>query len=284
MIHLKRKRNSNECFGAYGHGFTWEEMKWLVDWCFVRGINLLYPHAFYYSVRGPRRDERPPDVGPNSAWWDDYRPFADYCRRMCWLNAEGRHVCDVAILGESSRLPWSAAKVCFQHQRDFNYLQARHLWQDAHVTADGIRIAGMHYRALIVEVGTHIPAQARPALETLCRAGRVVAWRGAESPLDGAVVARTPQDLVAAIDALCPVDLSIAPHSKDVRYRHVDVDGEHLHILCNEGMADVSMDVHVAAQGARLWVDPWRGEEEPIDGTPRVTLAPYTTMILRVAP
>jgi hypothetical protein len=282
MIHLGRRRNSNECFGAYGHGFTWEEMKWLVDWCFVRGVNLLYPHAFYYSVRGPRRDERPPDVGPNSAWWDDYRPFADYCRRMCWLNTEGRHICHVAILGESSRLPWAAAKVCFQHQRDFNYLEARHLWQDAQVAGDGIRIAGMHYRALIVEGGTRIPAQARPALETLSRAGRVIAWGDAENSLEGAVVASTPQDLIAAIDALCPVDLSIAPHAEDVRYRHVAVDEEHLYILCNEGMAGVSVDVHVAAQGVPSWVDPWRAEEKPVHGTPRVTLAPYTTMILRI--
>ncbi|MFN2242009.1 MAG: glycosyl hydrolase, partial [Anaerolineae bacterium] len=284
MIHLGRRRNSNECFGAYGHGFTWEEMKWLVDWCFVRGVNLLYPHAFFYSVRGPRRDERPPDVGPNSAWWDTYRPFADYCRRMCWLNTEGHHVCDLAILGESSRLPWAAAKVCYQHQRDFNYLEARHLWEDATVSQDGIRIAGMHYRALIVEGGTRIPAQARPALEMLCRAGRVIAWGNREDWLEGAAVANTPQDLVAAIDALCPVDLSIAPHAEDVRYRHVVVDEEHLYILCNEGMAPVSVDVHVAAQGIASWVDPWRDEAKPVDGTPSVTLAPYTTMILCVTP
>jgi hypothetical protein len=284
MIHLGRRRNSNECFGAYGHGFTWEEMKWLVDWCFVRGVNLLYPHAFFYSVRGPRRDERPPDVGPNSAWWDEYRPFADYCRRMSWLNTEGHHACDLAILGESSRLPWAAAKVCYQHQRDFNYLEARHLWEDANVSQDGIRIAGMHYRALIVEGGTRIPEQAHPALEMLCRAGRVIAWGNVEMPLEGAVVASTPQELVAAIDVLCPVDLSIAPHAEDVRYRHVVVDEEHLYILCNEGMAPVSVDVHVAAQGIASWVDPWRDEAKPVDGTPAVTLAPYTTMILRVTP
>ena len=100
----------------------------------------------------------------------------------------------------------------------------------------------------------------------------------------GAVLARTPQELVAAIDALCPVDLSIAPHSEDVRYRHVVVDGDHLYILCNEGMNAVSMEVQVAAQGAVSWVDPWRYVEQRISGMPRISLAPYTTMILRVAP
>ncbi|HSL86720.1 MAG TPA: hypothetical protein VK861_07275, partial [Bacteroidales bacterium] len=66
MIHLGRRRNSNELYGAYGHNLTYEETDWLAAWCFVRGHNLLIPHAFYYSIRGPRIDERPPDVGPNA--------------------------------------------------------------------------------------------------------------------------------------------------------------------------------------------------------------------------
>lgn len=66
-MHHDRRRNSMECFGAYGRELTWDEMVWLANWCFVRGTNMIIPHAFYYSVRGPRADERPPDVGPNSA-------------------------------------------------------------------------------------------------------------------------------------------------------------------------------------------------------------------------
>ena len=91
-IHGGRRRNSNECCGAYGHELTWDEMVWLANWCLVRGVNLLYPHAFYYSVRGARRDERPPDVGPHAAWWARYPEYADACRRLCWLNTDCVHV------------------------------------------------------------------------------------------------------------------------------------------------------------------------------------------------
>lgn len=283
MIHLGRTRNSNECFGAYGHGFTWEEMKWLVDWCFVRGVNLLYPHAFFYSVRGPRKDERPPDVGPNSPWWDNYKPFADYCRRLSWLNTEGQHVCQLAILGESSRLPWSSAKVCFQHQRDFNYLEARHLWEDAQVDAQGIKIAGMHYKALIVESDTNIPREALPALHALANAGRIIVWSKDNAPTEIAeaqIIHEVP-DLVAAIDALCPVDLAIAPHSDDIRYRHVTVKGTHFYIICNEGMSPVTTSVQVAVQGKRSWLDAWTGAEAECSD-PTLTLEPYTTTILKV--
>ena len=90
MIHTGRRRNANELCGAFGHGLTWEEMNWLADWCFVRGTNMLFPHAFYYSVRGIRWDERPPDVGPNNAWWGRYKSYADRCRRLCWLNTDSQ--------------------------------------------------------------------------------------------------------------------------------------------------------------------------------------------------
>ncbi|HEO71107.1 MAG TPA: hypothetical protein ENN80_07580, partial [Candidatus Hydrogenedentes bacterium] len=108
--HYGRKRNANECFGAYGWEFTYDEMKYIVNWLFVRGVNMLYPHAFYYSLEGPRRDERPPDVGPGNVWWDDYETFADYCRRMSWLLAQGTHICHFAVLGSTTKLPWRAAR------------------------------------------------------------------------------------------------------------------------------------------------------------------------------
>lgn len=125
--HTGRRRNSNELCGAYGHELTFEEFKWLVDWCAVRGTNLFFPHAFYYSTRGPRRDERPPDVGPNSPWWDGFERFARYCARLCWLNTDSEHVCDVAILEKDGRFPPEPAKALFQRQIDFDYLALRDL-------------------------------------------------------------------------------------------------------------------------------------------------------------
>lgn len=122
MEHRGLRRNSNECAGAYGHELTFRELKWLIDWCVVRGTNLFFPHAFYYSIRGPRYDERPPDVGPNAAWWSDFEAFATYCARLCWLNTDSEHVCSVAILDQEGRTPWRLAKRLYESQVDFRYL------------------------------------------------------------------------------------------------------------------------------------------------------------------
>ena len=237
MIHLGRRRNANEYCGAYGHDFTFEEMKWLTRWLIVRGCNLLYPHAFYYSVRGPRIDERPPDVGPNSAWWGQYRPFADSVRRLCWLNTDNRGVCETAILGLNDYLPWEAAKVCFENQRDFNYLEARHLWEDAKVDESGIRIAGMHYKALIIEM--EAPEKAKAALDVLEKAGRVIRW----SKEKGETA------LLSSIDRLVQADVKVSPASRDLRVRHVVKDGRDYYIVFNEGEGEVEVRLDVSAGG-----------------------------------
>ncbi len=290
MVHLGRRRNSNECFGAYGPQFTWEEMKWLVDWCFVRGVNLLYPHAFFYSMRGPRKDERPPDVGPNSPWWDEYQPFADYCRRLSWLNTDSHHVCHHAILCDSVDLPWSAAKVCFQHQRDFNYLEVRHLWEDAEVTPEGITLAGMMYQTLIIDNETMpmtIPERAKPALQTLSQAGKVIIWGQihpgqADLAHWGAVAVHTPDALRGALDTHAPPDLNTATHVPNLRYRHVIKDNVHYYLLNNEGTTPLRTTLTVAAQGEKTWLDPFTMAENRAVRPLNLTLPPYTTHILRV--
>src|SRR5262249_38660997 len=153
------------------------------DWLMVRGVNLLIPHAFYYSVKGPRRDERPPQVGGvGCTWWDQFKPFADHARRLCWINTDSRHVCDIAILCDPDRCPSSVANVCFEHPYDFNYLDTVTFMEHATVDSDGIHIADMHYPAVIIDGLDRIDdAIANKLLEPLDRAGHLTRF---SSPAD----------------------------------------------------------------------------------------------------
>lgn len=270
MIHLGRRRNSNEYCGAYGHDFTFEEMKWLTNWLIVRGCNMLYPHAFYYSIRGPRIDERPPDVGPNSPWWNSYKPYADSCSRLCWLNTDSKHVCSLAILGRNDHLPWRAAKVCFQNQRDFNYIEARHLWEDARVTPDGIYIADMHYRALIVEDDP--PSKAEPTLKILENAGRLIRWREEMSD----------PDLIGRIDALVPLDARISPKAPDLRVRHIVKNDSDCYLLFNEGQDDMDVRLDVPAKGRWFLLDAQTGKRHTVDKENSLHLTRHEMKVLVV--
>jgi hypothetical protein len=276
--HLGRRFNSNECFGAYGHDFSEREMEGLANWCFVRGVNRLYPHAFYYSVRGPRREERPPDVGPHSRWWDRYRRFADACRFLSWLLTDAEHVCQVAILGLSNRLPWVAAKGLFQRQIDFNYLEARHLWEDAVVDADGISLRGFRYRVLIIDALTAIPARVWPLLAPLIAAGRVIAF-GLDVP--GAVRCDEGESLSAAVRELIDADLTLVTPEPDLRVRHMRKDEQHVWLLANEGYRTLELHPCLPLPGPYRLLDPWTMTEQEWDGTAPVVLSPASSLVIQ---
>ena len=275
MIHTGRRRNANECCGAYGHELTYEEMAWLANWCLVRGVNWLFPHAFYYSVRDGRGNERPPDVGPNNTWWDRYRGYADSCRRLCWLNTDGTHVCRVAILGKPFCAPWAAAKVCFENQIDFNYLEERHLWEDATVDADGVHLAGMHYGVVLSEQDPD--PRAKDALAPLEEAGGVIGY----DPAGG------DSDLVNMIDNRAARDVRVTPATPGLRVRHVVKDRWHWLMLFNE--VKTSADpcqfslawsvLDDSGQNAIMF-NPVTGASEPLPPNARVTLAGHEIVVL----
>ena len=222
--------------------------------------------------------ERPPDVGPNSPWWEQYKPFADASRRLCWLNTDSKHVCALAVLGLDDYLPWQAAKICFENQRDFNYLEARHLWEDAHVGPDGIRIAGMHYKALIVEFDQ--PSKAKGALQVLERAGRLIRWGKDDSETL----------LLQKINSLISVDVSVMPAIPDLRVRHVVKDIVHYYILFNEGQEHITFRLITSAEGQRFLLDPQTGRQNAVDsyavsltGDALLQMRPHELKILKVA-
>ena len=125
--HLGRRRNANECFGVCFRNqipwyFTASDMKWYIDWLGVRGVNLFVPHAFYYSVEGRRKDERPPDVGPNNIWWKHYRRFSDYMKRLSYVMTDSIEYARVAVLCDNNRVPYQELAALYENQIGFHYL------------------------------------------------------------------------------------------------------------------------------------------------------------------
>jgi len=90
-------RTMSETYGVFGWKMTMEEMKWTADWQYVRGVNLMVPHAFYYSIEGDRRNECPPSEFFQNTWWKYFEKYSDYMRRLSFLLSQGRHVADIAV-------------------------------------------------------------------------------------------------------------------------------------------------------------------------------------------
>jgi hypothetical protein len=286
MLHLGLRRNSNELYGAYGHNLTFGEMEWLANWCFVRGQNLLFPHAFYYSIRGPRFDERPPDVGPHSAWWNNYKPYADACSRLSWLNTDSHQICELAILGEATYLPDKSAKTCFRHQRDFNYLEIRHLWENVEIDSKGVHIAGMNYSVIILDSLSYIPLKAKPLLKKLARNGRLIINYDSEFAImfPEAITYKTSDDLISAIDKIIPRDLFLTSPSEGIRYRHIVKGRDHFYIIFNEDEGDVTTKLRIPVIGNRQFINPVTAEAVIVSEDENIHFKTHELKILRVIP
>lgn len=270
--HMGRRRNSNECFGCCGPdgihwGFTVDNMKWYMDWLFVRGVNLLYPHAFYYSIRGTRYEERPPDVGPNNLWWPYYKHISTYIKRMCWLLTDIINVTSIAVLCEEDHLPWAIVKPLFENQIEFNYLQEDLFIQESTKVKDGcILINQQSYRVLVIEDSSLITGSNREKVQDFIdQGGHVILHNPSSSykELTGVVDIKNTYDIIKTLDTLVGRDVSFSSRCKDLRLTHVVKEGLHFYLLVNEGEELVSANMTIDATGAAEQWDPWEGTTAP---------------------
>ncbi|MBT6004818.1 MAG: hypothetical protein HOG79_03790 [Prolixibacteraceae bacterium] len=285
MVHLNRRRNSNELYGAYGHELTHDEMVWLANWCFVRGHNLLYPHAFYYSVRGARFNERPPDVGPNAKWWGNYKEFADACRRLSWLNTDSKQVCEIAVIGDANWLPDRSPKVLFQNQLDFNYLEMAHLGVDAIADKNGVHIAGMEYKAVILDGGIdNMTEDAVIQLKKISENGRLIIYE--DSPLaskfPNAVITKSSKQLVDAVEKLIKPDIKLTPSTEDIRYRHVVKEGTHYYMFFNENETVLNTKIDLSVIGGKYWLNQTNAKVTKANLGEMIVFQPHEMKVLMV--
>ncbi|UCF37467.1 MAG: hypothetical protein JSU96_00925 [Acidobacteriota bacterium] len=169
-VNLGRSTVINECFGAFGWRLTMQEMKWLSDWLFVRGANLLMPHAFYYSVEGERLFERPPDLAWNNLWWPQYSQFSQYTNRLSWLIRESTPVTGVAILAIDGKAEWRSAKALFESQIDFQYLP-EDLVDTAEIKGGRLMIGQAKYHTVILDNVDFVRPRTRARLLRLLDGG-----------------------------------------------------------------------------------------------------------------
>ena len=257
--HRGRRRNANECFGCCGPqisqwAMTPGDMKWYMDYLFVRGVNLLYPHAFYYSVRDGRGDERPPDVGPHNTWWPDYPTIAAYMRRLSWLMTDSVNQARVAVLCEGDRMAVEAVAPLYERQIEFNYLEAD-LLDNCRAEDGALCIAGQRY--------THVLPLDVPL--TAAQSAQIEAFTGGE----------LPRDLITADDA------------PNLRVSHVVKAGVHFYLLTNEGGEAISTAVTVPVQGRAQWWNAWDGtmaDAPTADGAYPLHLGTRESTILCIDP
>ncbi|MCC5876476.1 MAG: hypothetical protein JJU11_09695 [Candidatus Sumerlaeia bacterium] len=93
-----RSRIISEMFGCAGWNSTMADLRWIVDWHFASGVNLVCQHLAGYSIRGARKRDYPPGMNHQSNWWPYYRHFNDACGRLSTVLSHGRDEADVLVI------------------------------------------------------------------------------------------------------------------------------------------------------------------------------------------
>jgi len=86
-----------ESFGVYGFGLTYHQMKWLTDYQFVRGINVMCPMSRSMCSDGGRVYRTMDDMGPGNPLWEHYQPYAEYVGRLSLMCRAGEPVATIAV-------------------------------------------------------------------------------------------------------------------------------------------------------------------------------------------
>ncbi|MEM7034352.1 MAG: glycosyl hydrolase, partial [Chloroflexota bacterium] len=245
-------RNTTEPLGAYGWQLTLDEAKWLLDWHLVRGNNMYFLHACFYSLRERRAYESEPDIGIHNVWWPYFDLITLYLRRLSWLLSGGQQIAVVAILTDPHHAGWRAAKVLYQNQVDFIYINPHHLPEMKQ--AQGTLSHGKHnFQAIVYDTCSSLTDEQQSVLQTWQEAGGLVIENWQES------------DLIGALTAVITRDLDW-PNQPDLRYYHYQKEGVDFYLMVNEGETRIEGDLSLATKGAlELW-DPLSGSTRPWAG------------------
>lgn len=92
-----RSRISCEAFGASGWDTDFESMVKISNWLFQQGINLIWMHGFYYSIRDERSKDFPPSYFYQWKYWDHMPMYAKMAARMSEMLSNGRSETEILV-------------------------------------------------------------------------------------------------------------------------------------------------------------------------------------------
>jgi len=95
---LGRRGVLTEIFGVSHHTNTFEDFKWIGDYNLVLGATFFVPHLTWYSMRGKRKRDYPPNWNYQQTYWEHLRPLNDYFTRCAAVLTAGKPEVEVVFL------------------------------------------------------------------------------------------------------------------------------------------------------------------------------------------
>ena len=183
----------SETFGVFGDSVSPAEMKWIVDYEMVRGVNLFVIAYYVQSNARHWMTLFEPHSGPAAPAWDFMPHFFRHVERTSRFISRGRPGAEIAVLmntrafwankgdqEEAAAAHYAVARELDALNCDYDFAEDRDI-ASAEVTSDGkIRIGAMEYRAVALPSEKWILPEARATLARFEAAGGIVAHGAAD--------------------------------------------------------------------------------------------------------
>jgi hypothetical protein len=91
-------RRLSETYGGAGWEINFTNLKRLLDWEVVLGVNFVNQHLSYFTMKGVRKFDYPPTFSYHEPWWSDYREMGDYIGRICLATSAGQQINKTLVL------------------------------------------------------------------------------------------------------------------------------------------------------------------------------------------
>ena len=218
----------SESCGIYGDSMTPNEMKWLMDYQMVRGVNMFVYGYYAMSYAGQWMLLFEPHSGPVVPYWRHQRPYFDYITRVSAMLAAGRPVTDIAVLydergfragGVEAQIAGdrhhSVSRVLDRMNCEFEFIDEEQI-DSATVEEGRLKVGAMRYSTVVLPTAKWMRDAAKSKLEEFRSAG-------------GQVLG--PDEL----GRVRPTLRIEGPHAKEIRVAKRRCGDETLYFLVNEG-------------------------------------------------
>ncbi|HBF38534.1 MAG TPA: hypothetical protein DDW50_14605 [Firmicutes bacterium] len=87
-----------ECFHSVGWGMTLQDMKWMIDWLGIQGVNLFVPHAFFYTTDGLAKHDAPPSSFYQNPSWPQMHILSNHVKTLSQLGSDYRQQVEILVI------------------------------------------------------------------------------------------------------------------------------------------------------------------------------------------
>ena len=170
-------------------------------------------------------------MGPHNIWWQHYRLFSDYMKRISYLMTDVVSHARVAVLCDNNRVPSEKIAELYEHQIDFHYLPVAML-KDCAVREHRLCIGTCEFD-VIVDLYSYRTQEAYSAYLTDVRVVNEAAELTAER--DDSLVQEKVDYRIVVTESDCPC----------LRAVYMEKEGVSWYLFSNEGEDTIEMNVFV---------------------------------------